>query len=61
MSDHDTLTVTTYAESGAVVLGVESDEAEAAWPMTPEVADELADRLKLAATEARAQKPERVQ
>lgn len=61
MSDHDTLTVTIYADSGAVVLGVDSDDAEAAWPMVPDVADELADRLKKAAAEARAQKPERVQ
>ena len=57
----DTLTVTLYADSGAVVLGVESDKGEAAWPMAPDVADELADRIKAAAAEARAQRPEAVQ
>lgn len=55
------LEVTIYADSGAVVLGIEDDGAEAAWPMTPDVADELADRIKAAAAEARAQKPEAVQ
>lgn len=57
----DELHVTLYADEGSACFGIESDDAEAAWPMTPEVADELADRLKAAAVEARKQKPERVQ
>ena len=55
------LEVTLYAEDGAVVLGVEDDDAAAVWPLTPDVADELADRLRDAAQEARKQNPGAVQ
>ena len=56
-----TLGVTLYADDGAVCLGMDTDEGEWAAAMTPDVADDLADRLKAAAAEARKQKPESVQ
>ena len=57
----DSLTVTLYADEGAVAFGMEDETGEWAAALTPDVADDLADRLKAAAAEARKQRPERVQ
>ena len=59
--NRDELEIALYDEDGNVVLIFETSAGEIPIALRPDLADDLADRLKAAARKARASKPGSVQ